>query len=135
MDFSDILNDQGSLFSFMKFLREENSLNPLQFCLSAGKSLNLLILAQHLKIISVNFLEHFNKRILTPELSEDEMKALHKDALELYDLYLKPNAKHKIDVDDCLGEEIFSSRRKKLDASKSILIYFNYNFSLKWSCF
>jgi hypothetical protein len=37
------------------------------------------------------------------------MKALHKEAIELYDLYFKPNAKHKIDVDDSLGEEIFSS--------------------------
>ena len=37
MDLSAILKNQSSLFAFMKFLKEENSLNQLQFCLSVGK--------------------------------------------------------------------------------------------------
>ena len=37
MDLSAILKNQSSLFAFMKFLKEENALNQLQFCLSVGK--------------------------------------------------------------------------------------------------
>ncbi len=37
MDLSAILKNQSSLFGFMKFLKEENALNQLQFCLSVGK--------------------------------------------------------------------------------------------------
>ena len=55
------------------------------------------------------FLEDFNKRIMTPELSEDEMKLLHKEAIELYDNYFKPDARHKVDVGDEIAREIFES--------------------------
>ena len=37
MDLSAILKNQSSLFAFMQFLKEENALNQLQFCLSVGK--------------------------------------------------------------------------------------------------
>ena len=56
------------------------------------------------------FAEDFNKRIMTPELNEDEMRLLHKEALELYDLYFKPDAKHKIGVGDHIAQEIFKSK-------------------------
>jgi hypothetical protein len=42
MDLSAILKNQSSLFSFMKFLKEENALNLLQFCLSVGSSSSVL---------------------------------------------------------------------------------------------
>ena len=47
---------------------------------------------------------------MTPELNEDEMRLLHREALELYDLYFKPDAKHKIGVGDDIAEEIFKSK-------------------------
>jgi hypothetical protein len=37
MDLSAVLKNQSSLFGFMKFLKEENALNQLQFCLSVGE--------------------------------------------------------------------------------------------------
>jgi hypothetical protein len=52
--------------------------------------------------------EDFNKRIMTPELSEDEMRLLHKEAMELYDLYFKPGAKHWVDVGDQIPKDIFA---------------------------
>ena len=46
---------------------------------------------------------------MTPELSEDEMKLLHKEAIELYDNYFRADAKHKVDVGDEIAREIFAS--------------------------
>ncbi len=37
MDLSAILKNQSSLYAFMNFLKEENAINQLQFCLSVGK--------------------------------------------------------------------------------------------------
>jgi hypothetical protein len=42
MDLSAILKDQDALFAFMQFLKEENRINHLQFCLSIGISVRLL---------------------------------------------------------------------------------------------
>ena len=50
---------------------------------------------------------------MTPELNEDEMRLLHKEAMELYDLYFKPDAKHKIGVGEHISKEIFSSNNNK----------------------
>ena len=36
MDLSAILKNQQALFAFMQFLKEEGTLNQLQFCLSIG---------------------------------------------------------------------------------------------------
>ena len=51
---------------------------------------------------------------MTPELNEDEMRLLHKEAMELYDLYFKPDAKHKIGVGEHIAKEIFSSNNENI---------------------
>ena len=52
--------------------------------------------------------EDFNKRILT-ELSENQLVVLHKEAMELFETYLKANAVHKVGVKEELVMEIASS--------------------------
>ena len=47
---------------------------------------------------------------MTPELTEDEMRLLHKEAMELYDTYLKADAKHKVDVDLHIANDIYASK-------------------------
>ena len=52
--------------------------------------------------------EDFNKRILT-ELSENQLVVLHKEAMELFETYLKANAVHKVGVKEDLVRQIASS--------------------------
>ena len=47
---------------------------------------------------------------MTPELTSDELKTLHKEATDLYDLYFRSNAKHKVNVDQNIVIEIFESK-------------------------
>ena len=54
------------------------------------------------------FSEDFNKRILT-ELSENQLVDLHKEAMELFETYLKANAVHKVGVKEDLVRQIASS--------------------------
>lgn len=52
--------------------------------------------------------EDFNKRILT-ELSENQLVVLHKEAMELFETYLKANAVHKVGVNEDLVRQIATS--------------------------
>ena len=106
----------------MKFLKEEHALNQLQFCLSVGKyNIEITVQSQQKNFtlrknsradinMSIFILEDFNKRIMTPELTPDELKILHKEATDLYDLYFRSNAKHKVNVDQNIVIEIFESK-------------------------
>ena len=58
--------------------------------------------------ITIAIPEDFNKRILT-ELSENQLVVLHKEAMELFETYLKANAVHKVGVKEDLVREIASS--------------------------
>ena len=57
-----------------------------------------------------NFSEEFNKKIMNPELSEEDMKILHDDALMLFNLHFKADAEHKVSVSHHLVEEIEQSK-------------------------
>ena len=52
--------------------------------------------------------------MLTPELTEEEKRELHAKALDLYKLYLKPTASHKVNVSPELVQEIYNSKEKFL---------------------
>ncbi len=54
-------------------------------------------------------LEDFNKRMMVPDLSEEELRSLHSEAVALYQLYLKPTASHGVRVSHQLAEEINKS--------------------------
>ena len=75
-----------------------------------------------LSFASIFVAEDFNKRIMTPELNEDEMRLLHKEAVELYDLYFKPDAKHKVDVGDHIAKEIFASKANKISLLERVTL-------------
>ncbi|KAG8196176.1 hypothetical protein JTE90_007905 [Oedothorax gibbosus] len=78
-DFKTILEDQRLLYVFMQFLKEESSLNILQFHLSV---------------------DEFNTRILNPDLSKEELEALHLQAQQMYNTYFAPHALDRINFDD-----------------------------------
>ena len=90
MDLSAILKNQLSLFSFMQFLKEENCMNKLQFCLSV---------------------EDFNKQIMNPDLNEDELDSLHSEAVYLFNHYLKQDAPQKLNISSHLITEIFQGKK------------------------
>ncbi|CAL1295601.1 unnamed protein product [Larinioides sclopetarius] len=84
-DFQTILEDQRLLYVFMQFLKEESSLNVLQFHLSV---------------------DEFNTRILNPDLSKEELEALHLQAQQMYNTYFAPHALDRINFDDEIVHEI-----------------------------
>ena len=47
---------------------------------------------------------------MTPELTTEELASLHKEATDLYDLYFRSNAKHKVNVDQDIAMDIFKSK-------------------------
>ena len=47
---------------------------------------------------------------MTPELTTEELQSLHKEATDLYDLYFRSNAKHKVNVDQNIAMEVFKSK-------------------------
>ncbi len=53
--------------------------------------------------------EEFNKRMMTPELTDSELRSLHTEALEIYNLYMKPNAASNVSVRKELVKEIAKS--------------------------
>ncbi|GIX87439.1 sorting nexin-14 [Caerostris extrusa] len=86
-DFQTILEDQRLLYVFMQFLKEESSLNVLQFHLSV---------------------DEFNTRILNPDLSKEELEALHLQAQQMYNTYFASHALDRINFDDEIVQEIKS---------------------------
>ncbi|WAR03375.1 SNX14-like protein [Mya arenaria] len=73
------------LYPFMQFLKSEAAVNVLQFALSC---------------------EDFNKKILDPELSQQDLEKLHASVRELYRNYLAPNAPDKIKLDESIVTEL-----------------------------
>lgn len=58
--------------------------------------------------------EEFNKKIMNPELSEDDMKGLHRDAMTLFNLHFRADAEHKVPVSQHLVDEIEKSNNLKI---------------------
>ena len=54
--------------------------------------------------------EDFNKRIMSPDLTTEELESLHKEATDLYDTYFRSNAKHKVNVNQDIAMDIFKSK-------------------------
>ena len=52
-----------------------------------------------------NIAEEFNKKIMN-EISEEDMKSLHDDATNLFNLHFKADADHKVSVSPHLVDEI-----------------------------
>ncbi|KFM77680.1 Sorting nexin-14, partial [Stegodyphus mimosarum] len=86
-DLQTILEDQRLLYVFMQFLKEESALNVLQFHLSV---------------------DEFNTRILNPDLTKEELEALHLQAQQMYNTYFASHALDRINFDDDIVQEIKS---------------------------
>ncbi|GLV46764.1 hypothetical protein CBL_13537 [Carabus blaptoides fortunei] len=67
-DLTKIFKSPEILYSFMQYLKDEGPVNVLQFCLDV---------------------EEFNRKLLTPDLSKKDLDALHLEANQLHQLYLK----------------------------------------------
>nr|XP_045582929.1 sorting nexin-14-like isoform X1 [Procambarus clarkii] len=72
---SSVLKDQSLLYLFHTFLKEEGAINNLQFCLAV---------------------EDFNRHILDPDLTSEQLEQLHHEALELYHTYMVTSAVDRI---------------------------------------
>ncbi|KAK3101648.1 hypothetical protein FSP39_005188 [Pinctada imbricata] len=83
----DVLNRDNPtyLYPFMQFLKNEASINVLQFNLAC---------------------EDFNTRILSPELSQGELVELHNMAKDLYKTYCSHTAQDRIKFDEKIIEEL-----------------------------
>ncbi|XP_043923411.1 sorting nexin-14 [Protopterus annectens] len=85
LELKEIRDQQDLLFRFMNFLKQEGAVHVLQFCLSV---------------------EEFNDKILRPELTDDEMMALHGEVKKLYETYCLEESVDKIRFDPFIVEEI-----------------------------
>ncbi|XP_027207560.2 sorting nexin-14 isoform X2 [Penaeus vannamei] len=72
---SSVLKDQNLLYLFHSFLKEEGAINILQFCLAV---------------------EDFNRHILDPDLTPEQLEQFHHEALELYHTYMVSSAVDRI---------------------------------------
>jgi sorting nexin-14 len=80
IELSALIKDQQMLFLLLRFLKEEGSVNYLQFILT---------------------IDGFNEKILNPELNDDDRHELHADANQICRSYFLPNAHDYI---DCLND-------------------------------
>lgn len=111
-DMCTILKEQSLLYAFMQFLKEQNAVHILQFCLDV---------------------EEFNKRMLTPELSSEQLDSLHRDAWDLFSVYFSPHSPDSIGF----GSDLVSQMRKliskdvtKLRTSRPLFQAYEHAYSL-----
>ncbi|XP_050301492.1 sorting nexin-14-like isoform X2 [Anthonomus grandis grandis] len=81
---SKIKNDTELLYAFMQFLKKQEQVHLLQFCLDV---------------------DDFNTKLLTPDLSKKELKELHEQALKLHKEYLNDDSYNFIGCSDTICKE------------------------------
>ena len=79
IEFHRLLKNQQMLIIFFQYLKEEGSINYLQFILS---------------------LESFNDKLFDPEINANEKKELHADASHIYKTYLLPTGTDYLGIQD-----------------------------------
>uniref|UniRef100_A0A8D3E3M4 Sorting nexin 14 n=1 Tax=Scophthalmus maximus TaxID=52904 RepID=A0A8D3E3M4_SCOMX len=83
LELRQIRDQQDLLFRFMNFLKQEGAVHVLQFCLA-----------------------EFNDKILSPELSDAELRRLHGEVLHIYETYCLHESIDKISFDPFIVDEI-----------------------------
>lgn len=58
----------------------------------------------------VSLLDEFNTRILNPDLTKEELEALHLQAQQMYNTYFASHALDRINFDEDIVQEIKSSK-------------------------
>ncbi|CAG9861895.1 unnamed protein product [Phyllotreta striolata] len=79
-----IKKDTDLLYAFMQFLKNQDHVNLLQFCLDV---------------------DDFNSKMLMPELSKKQIEELHNDALKLYKEYLDKSSFSYISCPSDISED------------------------------
>ncbi|KAM4713648.1 sorting nexin-14 isoform 2-T2 [Anableps anableps] len=85
LELKEIRKQQDLLFRFLNFLKQEGAVHVLQFCLAV---------------------EEFNDKILSPELSESELRRLHGEVAHIYQTYCRDESVDKISFEPVIVEEI-----------------------------
>lgn len=62
----------------------------------------------------VFFAEDFNKKILNPDLSQQDLEKLHRDLCDLYKNYLAPTAPDRIKFEESIVTELEESMYGKI---------------------
>ena len=87
VDLSAVLKNTDLLYPFLQYLKKNDGVNLLQFCLSV---------------------EDFNKKMMVVDLKDDDLKSLHSSARDLYETYIKLGAVNFIKFDDDIIRDISS---------------------------
>ena len=98
VEFHKLLKNQQMLIVFFQYLKDEGSINYLQFILS---------------------LESFNDKLFDPEISQNEMKELHADASHIYKTYLLPTGADFLGLQD---EQLLVEMKRILDKNYECII-------------
>uniref|UniRef100_A0A3Q3KYK6 Sorting nexin 14 n=1 Tax=Mastacembelus armatus TaxID=205130 RepID=A0A3Q3KYK6_9TELE len=85
LELKEIRKQQDLLFRFMNFLKQEGAVHLLQFCLTV---------------------EEFNNKILSPELTDPELRHLHGEVRQIHETYCLDESVDKISFDPIIVEEI-----------------------------
>ncbi|CAL8314894.1 unnamed protein product [Merluccius merluccius] len=85
LELKEIREQQDLLFRFMNFLKQEGAVHVLQFCLTV---------------------EEFNDKILSPELSDGQLQALHGEVQHIYQTYCLDESVDKISFHRLIVDEI-----------------------------
>uniref|UniRef100_A0A8D3CXD3 Sorting nexin 14 n=1 Tax=Scophthalmus maximus TaxID=52904 RepID=A0A8D3CXD3_SCOMX len=93
LELRQIRDQQDLLFRFMNFLKQEGAVHVLQFCLAV---------------------EEFNDKILSPELSDAELRRLHGEVLHIYETYCLHESIDKISFDPFIVDEIRNSKTTRV---------------------
>ncbi|ESO84230.1 hypothetical protein LOTGIDRAFT_184319 [Lottia gigantea] len=93
------------LYAFMQFLKKEAAVNVLQFCLAC---------------------DDFNRRLLSPDLSQSEFHELHAMAKDLYKNFCDPTAVDRIKFD----EKIIAELKNVIDSPPEQIIRLQKSFTL-----
>ena len=85
VDLSAVLKNTDLLYPFLQYLKKNDGVNLLQFCLSV---------------------EDFNKKMMVVDLKDDDLKSLHTSARDLYETYIKLGAVNFIKFEDDIIKDI-----------------------------
>ncbi|XP_046688074.1 sorting nexin-14-like isoform X1 [Homalodisca vitripennis] len=111
-DMCIILKDQSLLYAFMQFLKSQGAVYILQFCLDV---------------------EEFNRRMLTPELSSEDLDVLYRDAWDLYSVYFSPHSPDTLNFPDQLVTQmrkVLSKDVTKLRTSPPLFQAYEHAYNL-----
>ncbi|RVE54338.1 hypothetical protein evm_001165 [Chilo suppressalis] len=95
VELEQVIDDQDQFYAFVQYLK-------------SSSHIHLLLFYKDIKL--------FQTKLLNPDLDDTEQECLHKEACELYQLYLSPNTSSRVPLDATLALEL----HHLLQASDSI---------------